>query len=369
MKGIYFAQDLSHAGGIEKKIYRQIEEMEKAGFSVTPKINPKRTVFHLFKNIVPFFSEQYFETKTIDWQSYDFAYIRKGAIFDKSVVKLLKKAKIANPKIRIIVEIPTYPYLNEFQGLLKWDIALKEKKWTPQLKKYVDQIVTYSDDKEIFGIPCLNLSNAYDFKPLPPFLPSDDESVHLLAVAALCFYHGYDRVIKGLADYYEKHPDSQNVTFTVVGDGPVLKEYRQLVADYHLEKVVHLVGRKDFSELDSYYQQADIGIDSLARHRSDVSYNSSLKGKEYLAKGLPIVSGVKTDLDHLNLPFYYRVPGDDTNLKIEDLLIWYHQLLQHRTEDELAKEIYDYGKKHFSFEKTFRPVIKLLGDKYEQRLD
>lgn len=43
----------------------------------------------------------------------------------------------------------------------------------------------------------------------------------------------------------------------------------------------------------------------MGRHRSGVSFNSSLKGKEYCAKGLIIVSGVKTELD-LDGEFLYK---------------------------------------------------------------
>ena len=35
MKGIYFSQDLTHAGGIQKKINRQIEEFEKNGLVIS----------------------------------------------------------------------------------------------------------------------------------------------------------------------------------------------------------------------------------------------------------------------------------------------------------------------------------------------
>lgn len=360
MRGIYFSQDLSHAGGIEKKIFRQIEEFENHGFTICRQINPKRNIGHLFLNLVPFFSKQYFVEKDIDWTNYDFVYLRKSAVLDKSVIDLLKEIKTVNPHMKIILEIPTYPYINEFKGIVKWDIQLKEKIWTPKLKKYIDRVITFSDDEEIFGIPCINLSNAYDFSRPINQLEKKDQSLHLLGVAALCFYHGYDRVILGMDKYYNSIGKKRDVIFTIVGDGPVLKDYEKMVTRFHLEDKVKFMGRVDFSELDEFYRNADIGIDSLARHRSGVTYNSSLKGKEYLAKGLPILSGVKTDLDGRNLPFYYRVPSDDTPIDIADLIEWYSQLVNDSTKAELSKKIFDYGKSHFSFEQTFAPVIDYL---------
>ncbi|WP_427813882.1 glycosyltransferase [Enterococcus sp. 22-H-5-01] len=357
MNGIFISQDLSHAEGINEKIYKQIAEFRKQGINMTTHINPRRNNWHLFVNVVPFFSIQYFNTKNIEWKKYDFAYIRKGAIFDRSFIKMVKRAKKENPAIKLIVEIPTYPYIDEFQGILKWIISSKEKIWVPKLAKYIDKNVTYSDDTTIYEIPSINISNAYEFLEKPNHKDKADSTVNLVAVASLCFYHGYDRVINGLINYYRKNNKQTKVRFTLVGDGPVLNEYKKIVKDTQMAEYVQLVGRKNLDELDEFYAQADIGIDSLARHRSGVSYNSSLKGKEYLAKGLPIVSGVKTDLDNADVDFYYRVPADDSPLDIERIVQWYESLLAKQSQDELSNLIYTYGKEHFTFSKTFEPVI------------
>lgn len=360
MKGIYLSQDLSHAKGIQKKILRQIEEFKKNGYEMTDHINCRRTKFHLLLNVIPFISRQYFKTNNIKWEEYDFVYLRKPAIFDASVIRLLKNIKKNNPDIIIVLEIPTFPYVDEFNGLLKYDVLLKESIWTRLLKKYVDKIITYSDDKSIFGIPCINISNAYDFESVPSVNESIQQEIHLLAVATLCFYHGYDRVIEGLRNYYKKNPKII-IKFTLVGDGPVLKQYKTLIKEYNLDSVVSLVGKKDINELGNYYRNADIGVDSLGRYRSNIYYNSSLKGKEYLANGLPIISGVKTDLDGEDLPFYYRVSNDSEPIDFFEVVEWYQKLVLNSSKKELSEKIYHYGKEKFSFSKTFEPVIQYIG--------
>ena len=90
MKGIYITQDLRHAEGINEKIYKQIDLLNLEGLNVELRDNPKRTIWTLVHNLIPFFSKQYFNTD-IDWQSQDFVYIRKGAVLDRSVLKLVKK--------------------------------------------------------------------------------------------------------------------------------------------------------------------------------------------------------------------------------------------------------------------------------------
>ena len=359
MQGIYITQDLTHADGINEKIYKQIESFKQAGIDVEMRANPRRTLLTLVHNLIPFFSKQYFNTD-VDWQNQDFVYIRKGAVLDRSVLNLVKKVKLLNPKIKIILEMPTYPYIDEFPWFIKWDIWLKEKLATSKLKKYIDCIVTYSDDSEIFGIPCLNISNAYDFKQVPHYSENEEDTIHLIAVASLTFYHGYDRVIEGMKNYYQSGKASQEVKFTLIGDGPVLEGYRKLVEEYQLVDKISLVGRKKQSELAPYFNQADIGVDSLGRHRSGVVYNSSLKGKEYLAKGLPIVSGVKTDLDDRDFPYYLRVSADDTALDISEIIKFYYDIMKNKTKQDLALEIFLYGKNNFSFDKTFKSVIDFV---------
>lgn len=363
MEGIYLSQDLTHADGILEKINLQIDEFEKNGYHIIRHINKKRNSFHLIRNLMPFFSEQYFGTKNIVWSNYDFVYIRKGAVLDKSVVELVKKAKKVNPKIIIILEIPTYPYLNEFSGLVKLDIELKEKHWTNKLLKYIDRIVTYSNDEKIFDIKCINISNAYEFKELDyNFEDNENQTIYLIGVATLCFYHGYDRLIEGLKEYYSNEECKTKVIFNLIGDGPVLNDYKKLVKEYNLEKIVTLSGRKKLSELDDYYKKASIGVDSLGRHRSGVTYNSSLKGKEYLAKGLPIISGVKTDLDDKDIPFYYRVPNDDTPIDILSIVEWYQSLKNNKSRNQLSEEIYQYGETNYTFSVTFAPVVNYLNE-------
>ena len=360
MNGIYISQDLTHADGILEKINLQINEFEKNGCSMTKHINGKRNKFHLIRNLLPIFSTQYFKSKNIEWNKYDFVYIRKGAVLDKSVLNIVKRAKKDNPTIKILLEIPTYPYIDEFKGVVKLDIALKEKLWTKKLHKYIDRVVTYSNDTSIFGIKCINISNAYAFSEWNEYLYKSNESINLLGVATLCFYHGYDRVIEGMREYYLKDDTKTKITFTLVGDGPVLKKYQQMITEYNLEEVIHLEGRKKISELPNYYKKADIGVDSLARHRSGVTYNSSLKGKEYLANGLPIISGVETDLDSMNPFFYYRVASNDEPIDITSVIAWYNDIIEENSKANLSKEIYSYGIENFTFEKTFSPVVDYL---------
>lgn len=180
----------------------------------------------------------------------------------------------------------------------------------------------------------------------------------MISVADYNFWHGYDRLIKGMKNYYTSGNITKKVYYHIVGDGPSLHEYIKLVEKCKLNEYVMFEGKKYGSELDDIYDKCNLAIDALGRHRSKVYYNSSLKGKEYGAKGLPIVSGVKTDLDLLkDYKYYFRVPADDSDIIIEDIISFYNEVYENSCEEEIINNIRMYNKNMFDFSNAFKPVL------------
>ena len=50
--------------------------------------------------------------------------------------------------------------------------------------------------------------------------------IRLVAVAGLAKWHGYDRLLEGLGEYYRTDVE-RKVIFHIVGEGPVREEYEQ----------------------------------------------------------------------------------------------------------------------------------------------
>lgn len=70
--------------------------------------------------------------------------------------------------MKIILEIPTYPYDGEkinHTGIKKKKYWI-EKKYRKSLYKYVDRVVTFSEDDEIFGIKTIKISNGIDLETI-----------------------------------------------------------------------------------------------------------------------------------------------------------------------------------------------------------
>ena len=83
----------------------------------------------------------------------------------------------------------------------------------------MDAIVTFSDATEIFGQRTINISNGVDFDSIPihHYLAPSDDSIHLIGVAEVHIWHGYDRLIAGIGEYYKNTQNPRQVFFHIVG--------------------------------------------------------------------------------------------------------------------------------------------------------
>lgn len=356
--------------GISYKIAKQIDIFKANNFDVQI-INVSKTnnKFKQRMSVLPFINWNISlkELRSIEKNSY--VYIRYF-LCNYKLLKELKKVKKSKENIKIAIEIPTYPYDGEYSGtpikvLVKLlPFVAKDRLTRNKLKKYVDRIVTFSDDKKIFGINTINISNGVDLKKIQirkPLFSRDKRSINMIAVAKFGYWHGYDRMIEGMGQYYHSNiQDKRKITFYIVGYGnnEIEKQYRLLISKYHLENRVILAGKKSGKELDDLYNICNLGIDSMGRHRSGVNYNSSLKGKEYLAKGLPIVSGVCTELDYMpNYKYYYRVPADNTPVNISSIVKFYDSIYSCENEEKVTKKIRIFCEENFSIDKCLSKVI------------
>lgn len=272
-------------------------------------------------------------------RKYDLVYIRHH-LADMLFVYLLRLIKKSGSKI--VIEIPTFPYRHE---LLKWKNGLirylVDSSSTPFLKLFVDRIVTYSGHKRIFGIKTINTINGIIFDNVSPVNKSihSDTKINLISVSVTMACHGYDRVIEGLKNYYLQG-GSIKIVYHLVGDGEEIEKYKDLVANYQLEDHVIIYGFKGGDELNKIYDMADLAVNSLAIHRIGLSTESTIKSKEYAAKGLPIISSYSIDAlsDTDNAKYVLKVPADESPIDI-DQVIAFHNKIYHKYSNNVADQI------------------------------
>lgn len=266
-------------------------------------------------------------TKFAKENGIQFVYIRSNHNANPFTIRMVKQMKEAGMKV--IMEIPTYPYDSEYeaQGMSK-QIA-QDKIFRNCLAKHLDAIVTFSDYEKIFGQRTIRISNGIDFNSVNIKTTVNDTSkeLNLIGVAEIHEWHGFDRLIKGLAQYYSQ-PQEYIVRFHVVGyffsaEGEA--EFKKIITDNNMEDYVILYGKKHGEELDAIFNRCDFGIGSLGRHRVGIQQIKTLKNREYAARGIPFIYS-ETDSDFDNKPYVLKAPADESAIHIQSIIDFYNNM-------------------------------------------
>ena len=185
--------------------------------------------------------------------------------------------------MKIVADIPTYPYDDELKdGIENRVVLFLDKMYRDKMHLFVDRVVIFSGETSIYHIPTIQTRNGIDYESVRIRKPREKEDeIHLIAVAEVAKWHGYERMYRGLGEYY-KGGGERKVIMHLVGDGPMLGEYKQIVEQYGIKEYCIFHGRKFGEKLDEIYDGCDIGIEGLAAFRKKIYVSSSLKSREYM---------------------------------------------------------------------------------------
>lgn len=298
-------------------------------------------------------------SKYIRDKEYDLIYIRY-CFSGSGFIRMLKKNchKVKN----IVVEIPTYPYDAEFtDSFEKRLFLLRDRCYRNRMKKYVDRIVTFSKDKVIFGIPTIQTINGIDFRKVS--LDCDeisDASISIIAVASMAKWHGYDRLLEGLGLYYRNGGD-RNIILHLVGDGPEISCYKEIVNRNEIRDNVIFHGAKSGKELDNLYKMCALAADCFGGHRKGIFMSSSLKSREYVAKGLPIIASTDIDIFSCsNYAYFYKFPETEAPIDIKEIISFYDDVYNNVSRKEVASKIRSYGEQKCDMAVLMKSIIQSI---------
>lgn len=290
----------------------------------------------------------------IEKNKIDLLYVRSlhnASPFLTSFFRKLKKRGV-----KVLLEIPTYPYDEEYKGtVLEMRFRLLiDKCFRKSMAKQLYRILTYSDHKRIWNVPTINISNGIDFnavriKKEHSRVPN---TLNLIGVAEIHSWHGFDRLIWGLVEYY-KTPQEVKVYFDLIGEyGPFTEAYQKIVDEYNLQPYVRMHGCQYGEALDEYFDNADMGVASLARHRSGITKIKTLKSREYAARGIPFIYS-EIDDDFEQMPFIKKIPPNEDPVDIQSLIDFYNSVKL--SPDQIRDSI-----KHLSWENQMRKMLSLI---------
>ena len=275
------------------------------------------------------------------------------------LVRLFGKLKRAG--IKSVTEIPTYPYDSEFKGYpLKYKIPLYiDMMFRRQLARKMQAIVTFSSEKTIFGQRTICISNGIDLDSIPLHNPVRKNDIHLIAVAEIHYWHGFDRLVAGIGEYYKRNPNGRKVYFHVIGweddRGTTSNGYltvKEMARKYGIEQYMINHGKLFGEQLDEVFNQCVFAIGSLGRHRSGITDIKTLKNREYAARGIPFIYS-ENDSDFDDKPYVMNAPADESPINIQDIIDFIN------THDFNPSEIKN-TVEHLSWEHQMKKIVRKL---------
>lgn len=363
-KGYYIHFQGRESIGVSKKIDMQLAEFKKHYDMTELEIKtPKRNLFQRIIGLFPTASiKRKYKEAFENIVEPDFIYVRR-TVADREYVSFWKNVKLKFPNCKIIIEIFTYPYdKDDFGKWNAWPFYIKEKVYRRYLKNYIDRFVTYTNDEMIFGVKTICTTNGIDYDAVK-LIEGDYQNKHLnmLGVAYMQRQHGYERVIKGLAQYYQNKDRDYKVTLQLVGDGPEKKYYEELVDQYGLRDYVEFYKTTCGNELDSMYNEADIALAAFGMYKVKVfGAIGALKTRECLAKGMPLISG--SPIDVLDQEFKYAkiFPNNNSIIDINAVVDFFEHIKDKRTKHEVAEDIRNQAEKKISMQVVMKPIIDFI---------
>jgi glycosyltransferase involved in cell wall biosynthesis len=312
---------LQKGDGISKKIKSQLVGMKKKADVDSLFINKDCLYFNglqiihrpiIFSTLCKYIQAN----RYIRQNKYDFVYVRNISGVNSIFFFILT---LINNNTKFIIEIPTYPFDKEGNNLLS-SVIFKN---ITKLYKYTINYVVYMGEKvdNIWGVNAIiKLDNAVfvdDYKLKKE--RAIDEYLHIIGVSSLAYWHGYDRIIESI------NVSKCKVVFHVVGDGPELVYLKDMTMRLGLTESVIFYGRLDGDTLDAIFDIAHIGVDSIGRHRSGIQENSSIKSKEYTARGIPFI---KSHIDRVfdGCKFVKDVSSNNSIIDLKEIKEWYEGL-------------------------------------------
>jgi len=271
--------------------------------------------------------------------------------------------RIKDLGIKSVTEIPTYPYDSEFVGFpFMTRMGLKiDQFFRHRLYQQMNAIVTFSDAEQIFGQRTIRISNGVDMDsiPLHQYQVPSDGSVHLIGVAEVHYWHGYDRLIAGLGEYYKHTENPRQVFFHIVGGVHPNERYKSnafhpgmqaIIDKYAIQDKIIFHGQLFGEALDEVFNQSCFAIGSLARHRSGITVIKTLKNREYATRGIPFIYS-EQDNDFDNQPYVIKALPDESPIDVPQILDFIDQY--HFQPEDIRKTV-----EHLSWKIQMKRVIE-----------
>lgn len=342
--------------GVIRKLDGQVQALNQVGVQTDYVIHDLNLIYH---NQTPIYNRRGLKWNTKfsltyfnylkNLPDYDIYIIRYG-LATPSFVKWLKRIKKNNPNTKVIIDMPTYPYREEWTGIKGYVAMMMDQQGIPQLKKYIDLILHSGSEKTIFGIPTYHMTNGITAESFPTREANTSSTLQMIAIGKWQYWHGLDRIVEGCRNY--KKPFHLHI----VGEGPQSASIKQLIKGYGLQDSITWHSTALGINLDKICNNVHLGIGTLGLHRKGVLADSSLKHREYCARGIPmLISSPDEDFPE-GLPFVMYTSKDNVPVDIAQL----SSFAMRMNSNEVVAEMRKYAKENLSWTSKMKALIEYI---------
>jgi len=312
-----------------------------------------KIISYFYKLIIPISNKL---IKLINLYNFDYIYIRNILPISPKYISFYRKLK-AN--IKKYYEFYTYPYINELllkKGYVKYVYILFEYKSIERLSKVIDQFILVSDLNSEYEKKRLSkylvISNGVDVESIkrrtPPAL---NKQLHILGLGNLSIHHGYDRIIRGIAEY--KGP--YEIFFHLApGSGyEEAQKLRKMAVDYEISDKVLFYPPLSGKELDDIFDRCHVAAGSLGLHRIGLQNGSVLKMREYCSRGIPFFYAYY-DKDFSNFAFSIKISADESPVDLNLICTFIEEVY---SKNNHVEEMRKYAEKNLNWASIMKKLF------------
>ncbi len=196
--------------------------------------------------------------------------------------------------------------------------------------------------------PTRVIANGIDLNAFTPLPAPSNETPRLVFIGSPGYiWHGVDKLV----DFARRFTDVQ---LDIVG-------YDSLPEFEPLPPNLSLHGYLSSEEYLQVLARADVAISSLALHRIQLDEASTLKSRECLALGLPLVTAyTDTDLDDVRFDFLLKIPNKEDNIQThgEAIREFAYRMRGKRAERAMLKDRIDSPRKEEIRLRFFEEIVR-----------
>ena len=331
--------ELNKNEGIFKKVFAQANALKNAnekGWLITRYKKNGSKIYNLQLDNEKIMAENIFKLsmKLIENENIKMVYIRHMIPSFKLLDFLIW---LKRKKIYIIYEIPTYPYFAEqfrtarkkYRALIKIFLDIL---FAVPIYKCVNRIAIIKSNTKVKKYSkMIEINNGVDISQLSIKkydIKESDRIFRMVAVGTIYPYHGYDRMLEGLANCKEKVEDTI-IEFHIVGESYTIENLKKKAENLGLKHVV-FHGMKTTEELNELYQNFDIGVGCLALFRRNANIDTTLKIIEYYCRGIPVITSGISPMDEFNPEYTIHIPNDNSLI---DIIYIYNEFTKMKKEN------------------------------------